>query len=229
MFTCLTPKPARFWGSGMRTVLCFGDSNTHGTRAMRDLSDRRRFGPALRWPSVMAAILGEGFEVIAEGHPGRNAVFDDPVEGEHKNGLRILPALLEGHRPLDLVIVMLGTNDLKARFSVPASDIALGLERLVAAIRQSDAGPERAAPNVLLVAPVPVEEVGFLGDMFAGGAAKARALPPLLADVAARQNVGFVNLAPLAQVDPVDGIHLSARAQAIIGAAMAEAVQRMFA
>lgn len=228
MFICLTPKPARFWGSGMRSVLCFGDSNTHGTMAMRDLTDRGRFARAQRWPSVMAVTLGDGYEVIAEGHPGRNAVFDDPVEGEHKNGLRILPALLESHRPLDLVIVMLGTNDLKARFSVPASDIAIGLERLVAAIRQSDAGPEGAAPGVLLAAPVPVEEVGFLGDMFAGGAAKSRALPPLLADVAARQNVGFINLAPVAQVDPVDGIHLSAKAQAAIGAAMAGAVQRMF-
>ena len=213
----------------MRTILCFGDSNTHGTRAMRDLADRRRFAKAQRWPSVMAAALGNGYEVIAEGHPGRNAVFDDPVEGEHKNGLRVLPALLESHRPLDLVIVMLGTNDLKARFSVPASDIAIGLERLVAAIRLSDAGPEGAAPAVLLAAPVAVEEVGFLGDMFAGGAAKARALPPLLAEVAARQNARFVDLAPVAQVDSVDGIHLSAEAQAAVGAAMAGAVQGMFA
>jgi lysophospholipase L1-like esterase len=211
-----------------RTILCFGDSNTHGTRAMRDLTDRRRFDRALRWPSVMAAALGDGWEVIAEGHPGRNAVFDDPIEGAHKNGLAVLPALLESHRPIDLVIVMLGTNDLKARFAVPASDIAYGLERLVVAIRQSDAGPDKAAPKVLVASPVPVEEVGFLAEMFAGGAAKSRALPAHLQAMAARQGAGFLDLAPVASVDPVDGIHLTAEAQAAIGAAMAKAVKRVF-
>ncbi len=211
-----------------RTILCFGDSNTHGTRAMRDMADRRRFAPAERWPSVMAAALGAGWDVIAEGHPGRNAVFDDPVEGAHKNGLAALPVMLESHRPLDLVIVMLGTNDLKARFSVPASDIAIGLERLVLAIRQSDAGPAGAAPLVLLAAPVPILETGFLAPMFEGGAAKSRALVPLLADVAARQGAGFVDLGPVAEVDSLDGIHLTARAQAAIGAAMAGAVGGMF-
>jgi len=212
----------------MKTVLCFGDSNTHGSIAMRHVGDRRRHPKEARWPSVMGKALGGGWDVIAEGHGGRNAVFDDPVEGEHKNGLRILPALLESHRPLDLVIVMLGTNDLKARFSVPASDIAIGLERLVNAIGQSDAGIDGAAPRVLLAAPVPVQEVGFLGDMFAGGAAKSRALPSLLAEVAARQKAEFVNLGEVAQVDMVDGIHLSAEAQASIGAAMADAVKGMF-
>ena len=213
----------------MRTVLCFGDSNTHGTVPMRDMTDRRRFAKAQRWPSIMAAALGDGYEVIAEGHGGRTAVFDDPVEGAHKNGLRALPMLLESHRPIDLVIVMLGTNDLKARFSVPASDIAIGLERLVVAIGQSDAGPDGTAPLVLLAAPVPIEEIGFLGDMFAGGAAKSHALGVLLQAVADRQGAGFIDLGAVAQVDPVDGIHLSATAHAAIGGAMTEVVQGVFA
>jgi len=208
-----------------RTILCFGDSNSHGSRAMRSVGDRRRFGKPERWPNVMASALGNGYEVIAEGHPGRNAVFDDPIEGAHKNGLTVLPSLLETHRPIDLVIVMLGTNDLKARFSVPASDIAFGIERIVTMIKQSDAGPEMAAPAVLVVSPVPVEEVGFLGEMFAGGAAKSRALPQHLHEMAARQGVGFLDLAPVATVDLVDGIHLSAEAQAAIGAAMTDAVR----
>ncbi|MCP3969377.1 MAG: SGNH/GDSL hydrolase family protein [Rhodobacteraceae bacterium] len=213
----------------MRTIMCFGDSNTHGTRAMRHMSDRRRFEPSDRWPDAMASRLGVGWQVLAEGHPGRNAVFDDPIEGEHKNGLRVLPALLESHRPLDLVIVMLGTNDLKTRFSVPASDIAIGLERLVAAIRGSDAGPDRAPPGVLLAAPVPIAETGFLGDMFAGGAAKSRALAPLLTDVAERQGAEFVDLGAVAEVDMTDGIHLSAAAQGAIAQTMARQVRAMFA
>lgn len=212
----------------MRSILCFGDSNTHGTRAMQTLAGNGRFEKHERWPSVMAAELGADWDVIAEGHPGRNAVFDDPIEGDHKNGLRILPALLESHKPLDLVIVMLGTNDLKARFDVPASDIALGLERLARTIRLSELGPDASAPKVLLVAPVPIEEVGFLGDMFAGGAAKSRALPALLQASAERQGAAFLDLAPIAQVDMVDGVHLTADGLAAVGQAMANAVKALF-
>lgn len=211
-----------------RVILCFGDSNTHGTRAMRDITDRRRFARDQRWPSVMAAELGAGWEVIPEGHPGRNAVFDDPIEGAHKNGLAVLPALLETHRPIDLVIVMLGTNDLKARFSVPASDIAIGLERVVLAIRQSGLGPQNAAPKVLVAAPVPIKETGFLAPMFAGGAEKSRALAGFLREMADRQGAAFIDLAPVAEVDPTDGIHLTAEAQGAIGRAMAGAVRGMF-
>ena len=212
----------------MRTVLCFGDSNTHGTPAMGEIDERRRFDRAERWPAIMASRLGCDWEVIAEGQPGRNAVFDDPIEGEHRNGLRVIPALLETHRPIDLVIVALGTNDLKARFSAPVSDIALGLERLVSVIRASDAGPNLSSPQVLLAAPAPIVEAGFLGDMFAGGAAKSRALPPLLVEVAQRQKVGFIDLGRVVEVDPVDGVHLTSKGQAAVGAAMAEAVRKMF-
>ncbi|MDF0602455.1 SGNH/GDSL hydrolase family protein [Psychromarinibacter sp. C21-152] len=211
-----------------RTILCFGDSNTHGTRALATLDSQGRFPRAERWPQVMAAELRDGWEVIAEGHPGRTTVFDDPVEGSHKNGLTVLPALLETHRPLDLVIVMLGTNDTKTRFSAPAFDIAKGLERIAATIRLSGSGPDRGAPGVLLAAPVPVVETGVLAPMFAGAAEKSRALAPLLRDVAGRLGTGFVDLGGVAEVDPVDGVHLTAEGQAAIGRAMAGAVQAMF-
>lgn len=208
----------------MRSALCFGDSNTHGTRAMRRIGDRDRFGRDVRWPGVMAAALGPDWHVVEEGHPGRNAVFDDPIDGAHKNGLAVLPALLESHRPLDLVIVMLGTNDLKARFGVPASDVALGIERLAKTIRQSDAGPDLAPPTTLLVAPVPVEEVEPFAQMFEGASAKSRALARPLADAAERQGCAFLDLAPVARVDPADGIHLDADGQRAVGVAMAEKV-----
>ncbi|WP_172300472.1 SGNH/GDSL hydrolase family protein [Pseudoruegeria sp. HB172150] len=214
--------------SGDKVILCFGDSNTHGTVAMDSVMDRRRFSKNQRWPNVMATELDSGWEVIAEGHPGRTAVFDDPVEGAHKNGLTVLPSLLETHRPIDLVIVLLGTNDTKARFSANAFDIAKALERVVRAINSSDAGPDCRAPRVLLAAPVPVVETGPIAPMFEGAAAKARALGPLLAQAAARCGAGFIDLASVAEVDPTDGVHLSAGSQAAIGRAMAETVRAMF-
>lgn len=211
-----------------RTVLCFGDSNTHGTCAMRTSTDRRRHERTVRWPSVMADALGPSFDVIAEGHPGRTAVFDDPVEGTHKNGLRALHVILESHRPIDLVILMLGTNDLKARFSVSAHEIALGLQRLVIEIRRSDSGRDNARPDVLLAAPVPVMETGVFVDMFAGASEKSEALPEMLKQVAERQSVSFMEVGRVASVDPVDGIHLDATAHAAIGAAMTAFVRKHY-
>lgn len=209
-----------------RTVLCFGDSNTHGTMAMRTATDRRRHPKEERWPTVMAEALGDGWDVVAEGHPGRTTVFDDPIEGTHKNGSRALMAILESHRPIDLVILMLGTNDLKYRFGVSAHDIALAVQRLVAEVRRSDCGPGGAAPEVLIAAPVAVRETGIFTEVFAGGAAKSAQLPDLLEGVARRQEVSFADLNAVASVDPVDGVHLTAEAHAAIGALLAQAVQR---
>ena len=208
-----------------RTILCFGDSNTHGSKAMRHPEDRRRFSRSDRWPGIMAGYLSEDWTIIEEGLPGRTSVFDDPIEGEHKNGLRTLRAILETHRALDLVIIMLGTNDLKSRFSVTADDIALGVERLVVETRTSGVGQNGTAPEVLLVSPVPIIEVGFLEAMFAGGRQKSEALAASLASVAKRQDVAFLDLAAVASVDPLDGVHLDHEAHRAIGRAMAQAVK----
>lgn len=208
----------------MRTVLCFGDSNSHGTLAMRFADERRRLPFAERWPQVMASALGGGWEVIAEGHPGRTSVFADPIEGPHKNGQAALPVLLETHRPLDLVIVMLGTNDLKARFAAHPIDIALGIERLLIEIGRSDAGPEGSPPSTLIVAPARIQETGVFAEVFAGGAEKSTLLPARLAQVAARQGAAFLDANDHVAVDPTDGIHLDAVGHAALGAAVARAI-----
>jgi len=207
-----------------RTLLCFGDSNTHGTQAMRHMGDRRRLPRPERWPSVMGAALAPEWDVIAEGHPGRTTVFEDPVEGVHKSGLRTLPALLESHRPLDLVLIMLGTNDLKARFGLTAFDIALGVQRLALDVRRSDSGPDGRPPQVILVAPVSARPAGCLAPIFEGCAPTSAALPGHLGQIAAANDLGFVDLNAVAQVDPVDGIHLDAKGHAAIGAHVARAV-----
>lgn len=207
-----------------RSVLCFGDSNTHGTKAMATLADRGRFGPETRWPGVMRAALGGGWEVIEEGHPGRTTVHPDPIEGAHKNGMAVLPALLESHRPLDLVIVMLGTNDLKLRFPVSAFDIAQSVARMCAFVEASDAGPDGTAPRVLAVSPVPIEERGCLAAMFAGGAVTGAALAEAMRGVVA---VPVFDAGSVARVDPLDGVHLGAEAHRAIGEALAAEVKAM--
>ncbi|MBN8631513.1 MAG: SGNH/GDSL hydrolase family protein [Rhodobacterales bacterium] len=210
-----------------RSILLFGDSNTHGTMPMPDLDFDGRFGREERWAGRLAKLLPD-WEVIAEGHPGRTTVHDDPVEGAHRNGLTVLPALLESHRPLDVVLVMLGTNDLKERFSVNAGDIALSLERLVRVIRTSEAGPGGAAPGVLLVAPPPIIEVGCLAGMFAGGAAKSQGLAAGIKAAATRSGVAFLDAGKVVSVSPVDGIHYDAEANPALAAAFAAAIAAHF-
>lgn len=211
----------------MRSLLLFGDSNTHGTLPLPDLGVSDRFGRDERWPGRLRKLLSD-WEVIEEGHPGRTTVHDDPVEGNHRNGLTVLPALLESHRPLDVVAVMLGTNDLKERFSVNATDITHSLERLVRLILASGAGPGQGAPGVLLICPPPIVEVGCLAGMFAGGAAKSQGLAAEVRKAAARVGVPFLDAGEVVAVSPIDGIHYDAAANPALAGAVAAAITAHF-
>jgi len=206
----------------MRTILCFGDSNTHGTIPMPTLEGLGRFGHEGRWPSVMAAALGAGHEVINEGHPGRTTVLDDPMEGEYRSGLRVLPALLESHQPLDMMILKLGTNDLKNCFHVSAADIAFFLDRLVRVVQGFDAGVK-----VMVVAPPPILEVGCLAEMFAGAAAKSQGMAAAIRAMTERMGVGFFDAGGVIKVSPVDGIHYEAADQVALGRALADKARGM--
>jgi lysophospholipase L1-like esterase len=211
----------------MRTLLLFGDSNTHGTMPLPDLGASGRFDREERWAGRLARLLPD-WEVIAEGHPGRTTVHDDPVEGAHRNGLTVLPALLESHRPVDVVLIMLGTNDLKERFSVNACDIALSLERLARMILASEAGPDGGAPAVILVAPPPIQEVGCLAGMFAGGAAKSARLATEIEAAAKRIGVPFLDAGLVVKVSPIDGIHYGAEANPALAEVFASAIKAHF-
>jgi lysophospholipase L1-like esterase len=214
--------------AGTRTLLCYGDSNTHGTMPMASLMDMGRFAPDQRWPGVLQAELGSAWRVIEEGLPGRTTVHPDPIAGVHKNGLAVLPAVLESHRPLDLVVLMLGTNDLKHRFGVPPVEIAVSIEHLVLAALRSGTGPGAAAPAVVLVAPPPVLETGCLAEVFEGGAAKSARLAGFYAEIAARHGTGFLDAGRHIASSPLDGVHYDAEAHATLGRAVAGTVRKLF-
>ncbi len=211
-----------------RTVLCFGDSNTHGTPPVPELGASGRYGRSTRWPALMAAHLGAAWHVIEEGHPGRTTVHDDPIEGAHRNGLTVLPSMLESHKPIDVIIVMLGTNDLKGRFSVNPTDIALSLERLIGVIRNFACGPDGNTPGILLVAPPPIIEVGCLAEMFEGGQAKSQGLAKTIASAAARANVSFLDAGLHIAVSPIDGIHYDEAAHATLALVFARVLSEHF-
>lgn len=205
----------------MATILCFGDSNTHGTVPLTQLGMFARYPRGARWPDHLARALGPAHEVIAEGLPGRTTVHDDPVEGGVRSGLAVLPALVQSHRPIDLMVVMLGTNDLKPRFAVTAFEIARSVERLG---RLAQA--EGAVADLLLVSPVPVRALGVLSETFAGAEERQVGLPGYLRDAAGRLGAGFLEAGLTQEVSGVDGVHWTEAAHrdfgAVIHAAVAE-------
>jgi lysophospholipase L1-like esterase len=190
-----------------QVMLCYGDSNTHGTKPLTKPGVLERFEEEQRWPGLVRSRLGTGWRLVEEGLPARTTVHDDPIEGRHKNGLTYLRPCLESHRPVDVLVLMLGTNDLKTRFSLTPADIAMSIGVLLRDVQACQAGPSGGMPKVLLMAPVPIEETGFLGEIFQGGAAKSRHLASLYKDVAAAFGIDFLDAGSVATVSPVDGVH----------------------
>ena len=205
----------------MKTILCFGDSNTWGYNP----STASRYPYDQRWPTVLGARLGSGYLVIPEGLNGRTTVWDDPVEID-KRGSAHLPSLLESHKPIDLLVIMLGTNDLKLRFGLGPLDIAAGAQRLARIAKASSTGPAEGAPAVLLVAPPPIIEVGPFAEMFQGGEAKSARLAEHFRAKAAELGLPLLQASDFVESSPLDGIHFSAEAQRALGEAVADWVLR---
>lgn len=204
----------------MAVILCYGDSNTHGTAPLAMPGARDRHPKGSRWPDVLQAALGAEHEVISEGLPGRTTVHEDVVEGGCRNGAAVFPAVLHSHRPIDLLILMLGTNDLKTRFSVTAWEIARSVERLVTMARAED-----VCERIMIVAPVPVREIGGLREAYVGAEARQVGLTEALAAVAARQGCAFFDAGLYAEVSPLDGVHMAAEGQIAIGRAIVQPVR----
>jgi lysophospholipase L1-like esterase len=210
----------------MRTIVCYGDSNTHGA----DPAGAGRLPRDVRWPGVLRAALGAGYEVIEEGLGGRTTVWDSPL-APHRNGSSYLTPCLLSHAPIDLVVIMLGTNDLKGTYRLDAPQIASAAGVLVDQAYASRSGPRDAPPRVLLVAPVPVGEPTKGSEIWGFGAAAetSRQLAAMYRHVAAERGAAFLDAGAVATVSPRDGVHLDAAAHASLGAAMAEAVKAALA
>lgn len=208
----------------MHEILCFGDSNTWGYSPAGD----GRFPRDVRWTGVLQAQLGNSARVIEEGLNGRTTVWDDPIEGD-KNGLRHLPSLLESHAPLDLVVIMLGTNDLKKRFSVTAWDIAASVDRLAGIVLASASGPGGRPPKLLLVAPPPLARLSQWAEMLEGGTEKSRLLAPRYRAVADERGCAFLDAGSIIRTSDRDGVHFEADAHAALGKAVAAEVRRILA
>lgn len=204
-------------GTVMKRILCYGDSNTWGY----DPVTQDRFDDGTRWPRVLGQTLGRGYEVIEEGLGGRTTVWDDPIEG-YKNGREYLIPCLESHRPLDLVILLLGTNDLKKRFSLSAYDIAQGAGVLVRVVQGSQSGREGLGPRVLLLAPPPIAALAEYAEMFAEDAGrKSQKFSAHYERVAREMGCSYLDTSKVIVSSPLDGIHFEGGEHCKLGKAVA--------
>lgn len=205
----------------MAVILCFGDSLTYGF----DPATGGRFGPSDRWPDVMAAELGPEHSVITEALPGRTTVFDSPY-AQARSGKDLLAPLLESHAPVDLVILMLGTNDLQGPLELSARHSASGLWTLIDIVFRSNAAPQASKPKCLVVAPPPIHDAkGFMGVFFAGRDEESQQLAVHFETIAEAAGAGFLAAGDVVRASPVDGVHLDAQSQRALGKALAAKVQ----
>jgi len=190
----------------MKNILCFGDSNTWGY----DARTEQRFPPEVRWTGIAQTLLGSPYRIIEEGLNGRTTVLDDML-GCNKNGKKHLPVLLESHRPLDLLVIMLGTNDLKVRFTMTPADIAWGLNDLIVTARNY-LGAYGPCPPILAVSPIEVADnitQTKYGDMFGeASCANSKLLPVRMEPVARQYGCSFMRASDYAAPSRVDSIHM---------------------
>ena len=135
----------------MKHILCFGDSNTWGYSPQ----DGSRFPPNVRWTGTLQKTLGADYNIIEEGLNGRTTFINEEGEDARpfRSGSDIFSMILESHRPLDLVTIMLGTNDLKLEFNLSVEEIAQGVKELCEMVLSSEYLIDNP-PKLLLISPI---------------------------------------------------------------------------
>ncbi|GAB2710511.1 GDSL-type esterase/lipase family protein [Nocardia thraciensis] len=190
------------------TILCFGDSNTFGQRS----EGSGRWPADVRWTGRLQQLLGNGYSVIEEGLGGRTTDLDYPERGD-RNGRTYFQPCLRSHSPLDMVVVMLGTNDLKSRFNRGPEEIATALDGYIDNIESTAWTRTGGVPIVLLVSPIYIDatQPGFCessSEYDANSVRKSRKLGAPISRVADKRNTMFVDAAAVARPG-YDGVHLS--------------------
>ena len=209
-------------------IVCFGDSNTHGYCAdPADCADGGdRFNETERWTCLLQQQLWPNYLILEEGLSGRTTVFPDALH-ESMSGLDSIYSCLMSHEPVDLLIIMLGTNDTKERLGANAAVIGIGLERLVMKAKTVPAW-RNGQPRILIIAPPHIGEGLYRrpeGEpMGKGCPEKSRALAEKFAQVAENQGCYFLDAEGVAEFNQIDCMHLSRKGHAQLAAKLAEMI-----
>ena len=206
----------------MKSILAFGDSLTWGF--VPGLFSRHPY--EIRWPNALAAASNGQVRVIEEGLNGRTTAFDDPTVFEERNGAKALPMLLSTHQPLDLVIMMLGCNDLKFVSRRRAFDAHLGMARLVDIVKTFSFLESSRRPEILIVAPPSLTKTDdlFFGHLFNDALAESRLFATWYAKIAKDKGVHFFDAGLVCKTSPVDAVHMDAANTHALGVGLAPTV-----
>jgi len=191
----------------LKTIVCFGDSNTYGHIPG---SDGKRYARDVRWPARLATALANEAEVISEGLSGRTATIESPV-AEGRNGLPYLVPCLRSHAPVDILVIYLGTND---AYWLEPLIVANSIGRLIKAARAAEAGPDRGAPQILVVCPPP-----FGGHELAAS----------YREMCAALGCELLDLDGIAPYSPIDGTHLDEPGHIAVADAVEARIRRILA
>ena len=193
-----------------KRIVCIGDSNTWGY----DCETDTRYGEDIRWTSLLQTMLGDQYTVIEEGLNGRTCTLNDPAEGQ-KSAYEYIVPCIESHNPFDLLIIMLGTNDMQAKFNLSPEQVGLAMNRLLSLAQacMQYLMKEKNDPDILVISPIVIGdniENTVECESFAGkkGAEKSKRLARYLEDTARQHNCFFMDASIVADPSPVDQVHL---------------------
>lgn len=208
-------------------ILCFGDSNTWGFNA----NTGERFEKEVRWTRRLGEILGEGFEIIEEGLNGRCAVHEDQLK-EGLKGLDYIHPCIMTHKPLDLVIIMLGTNDAKERYSMTAHNMAMGIMRVANKVRHSLTGRGARDPEILVASPAPIGPDYVSCDAFLSmgreADRKTQEMPSHLKVLAQESGFHYLNTGDHLSMGKIDHMHLDEEGHRVMAEIMAAKILEIF-
>ena len=210
----------------MKSVVCFGDSNTYG----HDPATGGRLPDEIRWTCILQKLLGDDFKVIEEGLNGRTTVFDDPND-DWKNGVDYIKGILCTHRPVDYLVIMLGTNDMKTVYNASVEDIAAGLKEIVKKAESVMELKQGYVPKILIVSPPEISEdilAGpFQGSFDKASIEKSKRLAYHYKQVADRFGCGFLDAKQYIKPSVEDGLHLDKNGHEGLAHAIFDAVKAL--
>lgn len=213
-----------------KRIMCFGDSLTWGWVPVEEGVPTTRYPAEQRWPGVLQAELGEGYIIIEEALSGRTTSLDDPTDSR-LNGSTYLPSALASHLPLDLVTLMLGSNDTKAYFHRTPFEITAGMSKLVGQVLAcaGGVGTSYPAPKVLIIAPPPLAPMphAYFQALFGGAYEKSAQFGKLYGDLADFMKVDFLDASEIISTDGVDGIHFTEENNRELGLTVAKKVRQV--
>jgi lysophospholipase L1-like esterase len=201
----------------MKSILCFGDSNTFGVNP----ENNERFSRTERWTGRLQTLLGPDYYVIEEGYCGRTTCFSDDSD-PFKSAIKVLDLVMSTHKPLDLVILMLGTNDFKTQFSMTAKVSGYALKKIAEKIHAYGV-------QVLIVSPIMlgegVENSRFW-EMDRRAFEEIKKVPAVYSEVARLTGSFFFAASTVATAGP-DCLHINADGHKALALALADKVKEI--